>query len=69
MLTDREKINNVRLLALAMYSWMTGKTTYSLDPYLPPVLNELFQKALVGDGFTSGAEFEQQIKPGKIHRT
>jgi protein phosphatase len=41
---------------------MTGKTSYSLDPYLPPVLNELFQKALVGDGFTSVSEFEQQIK-------
>lgn len=62
ILTDRDKINNVRQLALAMYFWMTGKTTYSLDPYLPPALNELFQKALVGDGFTSGDEFEQQIK-------
>ncbi len=62
ILTDREKINNIRQLALAMYYWMTGKTTYSLDPYLPPALNELFQKALVGDGFTSGDEFEQQIK-------
>jgi serine/threonine protein phosphatase PrpC len=61
MLTDREKINNVRLLALAMYSWITGKTSYSLDPYLPPILNDLFQKALMGEGFTSGAEFEQQI--------
>jgi protein phosphatase len=61
ILTDRDKVNNVRQLALAMYYWMTGKTTYSLDPYLPPVLNELFQKALVGEGFTSGAEFEKQI--------
>ena len=65
VLTDREKINNVRLLALAMYSWMSGKITYSLDPYLPPVLNDLFQKALVGEGFTSGAEFEQQINLAK----
>jgi serine/threonine protein phosphatase PrpC len=65
MLTDREKINNVRLLALALYSWITGKTAYSLDPYLPPVLNELFQKALVGDGFTSAADFEQQINLAK----
>jgi serine/threonine protein phosphatase PrpC len=65
LLTDREKINNMRLLALAMYSWMTGKTIYSLDPYLPPVINDLFQKALVGEGFTSGAEFEQQINQAK----
>ena len=65
MLTDREKINNVRLLALALYSWITGKTTYSLDPYLPPILNEVFQKALVGDGFSSGAAFEQQINLAK----
>jgi serine/threonine protein phosphatase PrpC len=61
ILTDREKINNVRQLALAMYCWVTGKTTYNLDPYLPPALNDLFQKAMVGDGFTSVAEFEQQI--------
>jgi serine/threonine protein phosphatase PrpC len=61
LLTDRDKVNNVRQLALAMYYWMTGKTTYSLDPYLPSILNELFQKALVGEGFTSGAEFETQI--------
>jgi PPM family protein phosphatase len=65
ILTDREKINNVRQLALAMYYWITGKTTYSLDPYLPPVLNELFQKALVGEGFTSGWEFEKQISLAK----
>jgi serine/threonine protein phosphatase PrpC len=65
MLTDREKVNNVRLLALAMYSWITGKTTYNLDPYLPPILNDIFQKALVGDGFTSGTAFEQQIQLAK----
>jgi protein phosphatase len=65
MLTDRDKINNVRLLALAMYSLITGKTAYSLDPYLPSVLNDLFQKALVGDGFTSVVEFEQQINLAK----
>jgi serine/threonine protein phosphatase PrpC len=62
MLTDREKINNLRHLALAMYFWMTGKTTYSLDPYLPPTINDLFQKALVGEGFTSGVQFEKQIR-------
>ncbi len=61
ILTDRDKINNVRQLALAMYYWVTGKTTYSLDPYLPPELNELFQNAMVGEGFTSIAEFEKQI--------
>jgi serine/threonine protein phosphatase PrpC len=65
MLTDREKTNNLRLLALAMYSWITGKTNYSLDPYLPPVLNDLFQRALVGEGFTRGADFEQQINLAK----
>ncbi len=65
MLTDREKVNNVRLLALAMYSWMTGKVSYSLDPYLPPAVNDLFQRALMGDGFTSVTEFEQQISMAK----
>jgi serine/threonine protein phosphatase PrpC len=65
ILTDRDKINNVRQLALAMYYWITGKTSYSLDPYLPQVLNDLFQKALVGEGFTSGAEFEKQINFAK----
>ena len=65
MLTDREKVNNVRLLALAMYSWMTGEASYSLDPYLPPEVNDLFQKALVGDGFTSATEFAGQIELAK----
>lgn len=65
LLTDREKINNLRQLALAMYFWMTGKTTYSLDPYLPSVLNGLFQKALVGEGFTSGAEFARHLSLAK----
>lgn len=65
ILTDREKTNNFRLLALAMYYWITGKTSYNVDPYLPPVINDLFQKALVGDGYTSGTEFEQQIDLAK----
>jgi serine/threonine protein phosphatase PrpC len=61
MLTDREKINNVRLLALSMYSWITGKATYSPDSSLNPNLNRLFQQALVGEGFTSGAKLANQI--------
>jgi len=65
MLTDREKINNLRLLGLAMYSMMTGSNTYSLDPYLPPALNDMFEKALVGEGFTSGADLIQQIELAK----
>jgi serine/threonine protein phosphatase PrpC len=62
VLTDREKINNVRHLALAMYYWMTGSTSYSPDPHLPMVLNDLFQQALVGEGFTSATEFSKQIQ-------
>jgi serine/threonine protein phosphatase PrpC len=62
VLTDREKVNNVRHLALAMYYWMTGTTSYSPDPHLPMVLNDLFQQALVGEGFTSATEFTRQIK-------
>jgi len=62
LLTDRDKINNVRHLALAMYYWMTGTTNYSPDPHLPMVLNDLFQQALVGDGYTSATEFTKQIK-------
>ncbi len=62
MLTDREKINNLRLLCLAMYSMMTGRPSYRMDPYLPPALNELFEKALVGEGFTSGADLAQHIQ-------
>ena len=62
VLTDREKINNVRHLALAMYYWMTGTTTYSPDPHLPMILNDLFQQALIGEGFTSAATFSKQIK-------
>jgi serine/threonine protein phosphatase PrpC len=62
MLTDREKINNLRLLCLAMYSMMTGKSTYSIDPHLPSALNDMFERALVGEGFTSGADLTQQIE-------
>jgi hypothetical protein len=47
MLADREKINDLRLLALSLYSWMTGKASYSTDPTLSPGLNELFHRALV----------------------
>ncbi len=61
MLSDREKINNVRLLALSLYSWITGKASYSLDSSLTPSLNRLFQQALVGEGFNSGTKFAQQI--------
>lgn len=65
MLTDREKINNLRLLTMAMYAMMSGKTEYSMDPYLPPSLNSLFEKALVGEGFTSGAELAKEIEQAK----
>jgi serine/threonine protein phosphatase PrpC len=71
MLTDREKINNLRMLCLAMYSMMTGHTTYSKDPYLPAAINSLFEKALVGEGITSGADLIQQIetvKSGGVER-
>jgi len=61
MLSDREKINNVRLLALSLYAWITGSSTYSVDSPLNPSLNRLFQQALVGEGFNSGAKFAQQI--------
>ncbi len=62
MLTDREKINNMRLLCLGMYYLMTGRPAYRMDPYLPLALNELFEKALVGEGFTSGNDLAQQIE-------
>ena len=61
MLADREKINDVRLLALSLYSWITGKATYSLDSSLTPSLNRLFHQAMVGEGFTSGAKLAHQI--------
>ncbi|OGN91127.1 MAG: hypothetical protein A2Y88_00245 [Chloroflexi bacterium RBG_13_48_10] len=61
MLTDREKINNVRLLALSLYSWITGKASYSLDSPLTPSLNRLFHQALIGEGFNSGAKLAHQI--------
>jgi serine/threonine protein phosphatase PrpC len=62
MLADREKINNVRLLALSLYSWITGNSTYSVDSSLNPSLNRLFHRALVGEGFTSGADLAQYIE-------
>lgn len=62
MLADREKINNVRLLALSLYSWITGKSTYITDTSLHPSLNQLFQQALEGEGFTSGTELAEQIR-------
>jgi serine/threonine protein phosphatase PrpC len=71
LLTDREKINNLRHLVLAMYSLMTGKIEYTKDPYLPSALSDLFEKALVAEGFTSGADLVQQIelvKSGSVSR-
>ncbi len=65
MLTDREKVNNVRLLVLAMYFLMSGSTVYCRDPYLPQALNDLFEKALVGESFVSGANLAQQIELAK----
>ena len=61
MLADREKINNVRLLALSLYYWITGKSAYGKDSSLSPALLRLFHQALVGEGFTSGAGFAEQI--------
>jgi protein phosphatase len=62
MLADREKINDVRLLAICLYSWITGRTTFIADHVLTPNLNRLFYQALVGEGFTSGMELAQQIE-------
>jgi len=62
MLADREKINNVRLLALCLYSWITGRATYTSDPSVHPRINRLFHRALVGEGFTSGVELAEQIE-------
>ena len=61
MLSDREKINNVRLLALNLYAWITGNSMYSIDSPLNPSLKRVFQQALVGEGFNSGAKFANQI--------
>ncbi len=61
MLADREKINNIRVLALSLYSWITGKAIYSPDSALNPRLNRLFYQALVGEGFTNGTELAQQV--------
>jgi serine/threonine protein phosphatase PrpC len=65
MLTDREKVNNLRNLALALYTLMTGKTDYRPDPYLPAALNDLFEKALVAEGFTSGADLIEGIEQAR----
>jgi serine/threonine protein phosphatase PrpC len=62
MLADREKINNIRLLALSLYSMITGKATYNDDSSLSPGLSELFHKALVEEGFTSGAMLAEKIE-------
>ena len=65
MLTDREKINNMRSLVMVLYSLITGKIEYSQEPYLPAELNYLFEKVLVGEGVTSGAELIRQIELAK----
>jgi protein phosphatase len=62
MLADREKINNVRLLALSLYTWITGNSTYSVDSSLNPTLNRMFHQALVGEGFNSGARLAKYIE-------
>jgi len=62
MLADREKINNVRMLALTLYAWITGRDSYSPEPSLNPRLSHLFQQALIGEGFTSGMQLAEQIE-------
>ncbi len=57
LLTDRELINDFRLLALNMYSWITGRTAYNVDSSFSLAFNEFFQRALTGEGFASGEEF------------
>jgi serine/threonine protein phosphatase PrpC len=41
---------------------ITGKATYNDDAALSPGLSELFSKALVEEGFTSGAMLAEKIK-------
>jgi serine/threonine protein phosphatase PrpC len=65
ILSDREKINNLRCLVLALFTLMTGKTEYRPDPYLPQALNDLFEKALVAEGFTSGADLIVAIEQAR----
>jgi PPM family protein phosphatase len=62
VLTDREKINNIRQLTQSMFTWMTGKASFQIDPSLPPRLNELFDRALLGEGYTSGAALAKQLE-------
>jgi protein phosphatase len=60
-LIEQSQPADVRSLALTLYLWLTGKTTFSDDPNLHPRLNDLFREALVGTGFGSGIELAQKI--------
>ncbi len=60
-LVDQAKPADVRSLALTLYEWLTGKTSFSDELTLPPRLNDLFREALVGAGFSSGSELAQKI--------
>jgi serine/threonine protein phosphatase PrpC/pSer/pThr/pTyr-binding forkhead associated (FHA) protein len=52
----REKPADVRALAGQLFLWLTGKTQYAADAALSPVANDLFARALTGQGFATAAE-------------
>ena len=53
---DREKLGDVRALARQLFFWLTGKTQYAADAALPKIANEVFARALTGQGFATAAE-------------
>mgnify|MGYP001032184854 FL=1 len=53
---------DVRALAAYIYQWLTGKNQYSFEPGIPSAINRLFQQALAGPGYESGAALAQGIE-------
>jgi serine/threonine protein phosphatase PrpC len=52
----RDKPSDVRALSRQLYAWLTGKTQFAPDPSLPPIANDVFGRALSGQGYATAGE-------------
>jgi len=59
---DRDKPADVRALASLLYFWLTGKTQFAPDPALPQMVNDLFARALTGQGFANAGELAASLE-------
>jgi serine/threonine protein phosphatase PrpC/pSer/pThr/pTyr-binding forkhead associated (FHA) protein len=60
--SNRGKLADVRALASQLYQWLTGKTMFAADAALPPIVNDVYGRALSGGGLASAAELATALE-------